>query len=129
MKADLNLSPLIRFLSPRAWLALAILSTLLAAGSSWVLMSRIDTRSHDLPGLVFDSVERFVRDTIRLSFTGRMKSSLSESVYVAPQYLLDKDATFNWLENSQDIEARQKGSLPPPIAPLRLLDPHWKPDF
>jgi len=116
-------------LSPANWLAVALVSALLATGSAWVLASRSQGGFLDVPGQVYDSVERFLFDTIRLSFKSRMKGGLSEDVFVAPRGLLDQNASFNWLDNSQDIEARQADAPPPATAPLRLLDPQWQPDF
>ena len=129
MKTDSLSSAKRHLLSPASWLAVVLISALLAAGSAWVLASRSQGQLFDVPGQAFDSIERFLFDTIRLSFKARMKGGLSEDVFVAPRGLLDQNATFNWLENSQDIEVRQ---TEPPIrqaAPLRLLDPQWQPDF
>lgn len=120
---------MMQWLSPESWLAVVLMSTLLAAGSAWVLASRTEGRALDVPGQVFDSVERFLLDTIRLSFKARMKGGLSEDVFVAPRGLLDENATFVWLENSQDIEVRLAVEPTRPTAPSRLLDPQWQPDF
>ena len=46
-----------------------------------------------------------------------------------PKGLLDKNATFQWLENPQDIEDRLNNAMSLPVAPPRLLDAQWQPDF
>jgi hypothetical protein len=82
----------------------------------------------DLPRKAFDALERFIRNIIRLSFTSRhKKGGVSEDVFVAPKGLLDKEATFQRLENWQDIEDRLIGERPLPLAPVRLLVSQWQP--
>ena len=106
------------------------ISLLLAVSSGWVLVSRHNNSVTDLPILAFDSLELFIRDTVRLSFTARIKNNvISQDVFVAPQGLLDKEANFQWLDESQDADARLiiEGALP--IAPPRLLDAQWQPAF
>lgn len=130
MKTEPWLLSWIHLLDPRTWLVVISMSSMLAIGSGWVLVSRPSGLITDLPVLAFDSLERFIRDTIRLSFTSRLKKNvISEDVFVAPKGLLDKEASFRWLEESQDMETLLfiEGALP--IAPPRLLDPQWQPDF
>ena len=130
MKTESALATWIHWLEPRTWLVVISISLVLALGSAWVLVARPSGPVAELPLNAFDVVERFIRDTIRLSFTSRhKKSSLSEDVFVAPKGLLDKDATFQWLENWQDIEDRLASQTSLPVAPLRLLDSQWQPDF
>lgn len=129
MQIDSRLSSLIHLLSPRNWLLVALASIVLASGSALVLVSRFDDKEKDLPGHVFDLVERFLRDTIRLTFKDRKSGEPSDDVFVAPKGILDKGATFKWVDNSQDFEARPEEAPPEPTAPTRLLDPEWKPDF
>jgi hypothetical protein len=106
------------------------MSLILALGSGWVLVSKPSGPVTELPLVAFDALERLIRDTIRLSFTSRMKKSgISDVVFVAPKGLLDKDANFQWLENSEDIEAQINSNRLLPVAPLRLLDSQWQPDF
>ncbi len=130
MKTESALSSWFHLLAPRTWLVVISMSLMLAVGSGWVLVSRPGGLVTDLPIQAFDSLEHFIRDTIRLSFTSRIKKSvISEDVFVAPKGLLDKEANFQWLAESQDIEARfnMEGALP--VAPPRLLDSQWQPAF
>lgn len=130
MKTESGLSSWVHLLEPRTWLVVISMSLALAVVSGWVLVSRPSGLVTDVPAQAFDSLERFIRDTIRLSFTSRMKQSgISDDVFVAPKGLLDKEATFQWLENSQDIEARLNSAKSLPVAPPRLLDSQWQPAF
>lgn len=130
MKTESALASWIHLLEPRTWLVVVSMSLILALGSGWVLVSRPSGPVAELPLVAFDALERLIRDTIRLSFTSRMKKSgISDDVFVAPRGLLDKDANFRWLENSEDIEAQINRDRLLPVAPLRLLDPQWQPDF
>lgn len=117
-------------LEPRTWLVVILMSLVLASGSAWVLLYRPTGLVTDLPLQAFDSVERFMRDTIRLTFTSRhKKTGISDDVFVAPRGLLDKDATFKWLDDSLEIDDALANALPPPLAPPRLLDSQWQPAF
>ena len=130
MKTESWLSSWLHLLQPRTWLVVISMSLLLAVGSGWVLVFRPIGLVTELPVQAFDALEHFIRDTIRLSFTSRMKKNvISEDVFVAPQGLLDKEANFQWLDESQDADARLiiEGALP--IAPPRLLDAQWQPAF
>ena len=130
MKTESWLSSWIHLLEPRTWLVVISMSLLLAVGSGWVLVFRPIGLVTELPVQAFDALEHFIRDTIRLSFTSRMKKNvISEDVFVAPPGLLDKEANFQWLDESQDADARLiiEGALP--IAPPRLLDAQWQPAF
>ena len=130
MKTESRLSSWVHLLEPRTWLVVMSISLLLAVSSGWVLVSRHNNSVTDLPILAFDSLELFIRDTVRLSFTARIKNNvISQDVFVAPQGLLDKEANFQWLDESQDADARliTEGALP--IAPPRLLDAQWQPAF
>jgi hypothetical protein len=130
MKTESALSSWIHLLEPRTWLVVISMSLMLALGSGWVLVTRPSGPATELPLKAFDALERFIRDTIRLSFTSRMKKSgISDDVFVAPKGLLDKNATFQWLENPQDIEDRLNNAMSLPVAPPRLLDAQWQPDF
>jgi len=130
MKTESALAAWIHWLEPRTWLVVISMSLVLALGSGWVLLSRPSGPVTDLPLVAFDALERLIRDTIRLSFTSRMKKSgIADDVFVAPKGLLDKDANLRWLENSEDIEAQINGDRLLPVAPLRLLDSQWQPDF
>lgn len=130
MKTESWLSSWIHLLEPRTWLVVISMSLLLAVVSGWVLVFRPIGLVTELPVQAFDALEHFIRDTIRLSFTSRMKKSgISEDVFVAPKGLLNKDATFQWLENSQDIEGQLNSARALPVAPPRLLDSQWQPDF
>ena len=130
MKTESWRSSWLHLLEPRTWLVVISMSSMLAVGSGWVLVFRPSGLVTELPVQAFDALEHFIRDTIRLSFTSRIKKKvISEDVFVAPKGLLDKDATFQWLENSQDIESRLNSAKALPVAPPRLLDSQWQPDF
>jgi hypothetical protein len=130
MNTESGLSSWIHLLEPRTWLVVISMSLLLAVGSGWVLIARPSGAVTEWPVQAFDSLERFIRDTIRLSFTSKMKKSvISDDVFVAPKGILSKETNFQWLDDSQDIEARLEGEKAPPTAPPRLLDSQWQPDF
>ena len=130
MKTESWLSSWIHLLEPRTWLVVISMSSMLAVGSAWVLATRPSGLVTELPTLAFDSLERFIRDTIRFSFTSRMKKNvISTDVFIAPQSLLDKEANFQWLDESQDADARLTVEGVLPIAPQRLLDAQWQPAF
>ena len=130
MNTESGLSSWIHLLEPRTWLVVISMSLLLAVGSGWVLIARPSGAVTELPVQAFDSLERFIRDTIRLSFTSKMKKSvISDDVFVAPKGILSKETNFQWLDDSQDIEARLEGEKARPTAPPRLLDSQWQPDF
>lgn len=130
MKTESWRSSWIHLLAPRTWLVVISMSFLLAVGSGWMLVSKPSGLATDLPVQAFDALERFMRDTIRLSFTSRMKESvISENVFVTPQGLLDKNASFQWLDEWQDTEARLITGGALPTTPPRLLDAQWQPAF
>lgn len=115
--------------TPRQWLGIVLASAMLAAFSGYILWSRMDKVLLDVPSKWYDRAEIFVLDTIRLSFSRRKLLVRDASVFVAPKGILEKDATFNWLEDAAAIT--QMADLRPalPVAPPQLLDPDWKPDF
>ena len=130
MNTESSLPSWLNVLEPRTWLIVILMSLILAAGSGWVLLYRTNAQAADAPLHAFDLVELFIRDTIRLSFTSRSKKAgISDDVFVAPKGLLDKDTTFKWLDDSQDIADSLKNSMPAPLAPPRLLDSQWQPAF
>lgn len=116
-------------LSPTAWLVVACVSVLLAGGSALLLATRTGSAPSGVPGKVFDSVEQFVRDTIRLSFKDRLYDDTSHSVFVAPRGILNQNATFKWIEPTQTDAPPGNAEPPIAIAPPRVLDPDWAPPF
>ena len=114
------------YFSPRVWLAIAVISMLLAGGSGSILVSRLSQDQKDRLLLPYDSMGRFMRDTIRLTFK---TDEIQKSVFVAPKRILEEAASFKWVEKYQDFVPRSEDTLPEPKAPIRLLDPDWKPAF
>lgn len=108
---------------------MAVLSGMLAMGSGVVLVRRHSAPKSEVLGPAYDAVERFFRDTIRLSFTSRMPSSDLNTVFVAPKGILDKEMVFNWVDDMKDVEPKPADAVPEPVAPPRLLDPAWQPAF
>lgn len=126
MHSDSSLSRLIHYFSPRVWLVIAVASMLLASGSGMVLGSHLSEGQKDKLFWVYDSVGRFMRDTVRLTFkTDKNK----DAVFVAPLGILKQATVFHWVENYQDFVPRFEDTPPEPKAPVRLLDPDWKPAF
>lgn len=101
----------------------------LASSAALVLLARVDGTQRHLPGQIFDGVELFLRDTVRLTFKDRADGNSADSVFVAPKGILQKDAIFKWVENPEVIESRYAEVPPPPAAPSRLLDSQWDPFF
>lgn len=126
MHSDFKLSRLIYYFSPKVWLVIAVASLLLASGAGMVLVSHLGEGQKDTLFRVYDSVGRFMRDTVRLTFkTDKNK----DAVFVAPRGILKQATAFNWVENYQDFVPRSEDTPPEPKAPVRLLDPDWKPAF
>ncbi len=117
---------LIHLASPKAWLGIAVLSLLMAAGSAWVLVSHSGQNPKDGLYSLYDTVARFVHDTIRLTFKTDRKPV---AVFVAPLGILNQKATFNWVQGYLDFRPRFEELAAEPIAPVRLLDADWKPVF
>ena len=126
MHSSSRLSRLIHHYPPRVWLAIAGVSLLLATGSTMVLVSKIGEDQKDKLVLPFDAMGRFMRDTIRLTFKTNVGR---ESVFVAPKRILDATVTFNWVETFRDFTPEAEAAPPAPKAPIRVLDPDWKPRF
>lgn len=90
-----------------------------------------------LPGVLadwHDAGERFVRDTIRLTFKTDKKPVNTDSVvFAAPLGVLDPKQTFVWVEALPAPSAAPgpAGAAASLIvaAPQRLLDPQWEPPF
>ena len=118
-------------LSPTAWLVVVAASAALAGGSALLLAIRTDSPSGEVPAQAFDSLEQFVRDTIRLSFKERLYNDTSDAVYVAPKGILNPNAALKWIAPVEAVEP--SGDSAPPqalaIAPPRVLDPAWEPPF
>jgi hypothetical protein len=129
MQTNVRGPSLIYLFSPRTWLRVAILSGVLATGSGLILVRRDSGPKSELLGHAYDAVERFFRDTIRLSFTSRTAGGARDAVFVAPKGILDKEMLFNWIESAKDYEPKPEDVAIEPVAPPRLLDPTWQPDF
>lgn len=126
MSNDLSWYRLLHIFSARGWLAIALVSLVLAIGSSWVLLSRAGEHPMDRVFEAYDAVTRFGHETIRLTFkTDKARAA----VFVAPLGLLNQQASFNWVKNYQDFRPRLEDQVPGPQAPEQLLNPAWKPDF
>lgn len=126
MRHDSGFYRLVHFFSPKVWLAVALVSLLLAGASSWVLLSHLGGGVKDGWYSVYDSAARFVHETIRLTFrTDKQRAA----VFVAPVGLLNPKADFNWIESYQDFKPRAEDTASEPKAPAGLLDPDWKPTF
>lgn len=126
MRHDSGFYRLVHLFSPKVWLAVALVSLLLAGGSSWVLLSHLGAGAKDGLYSAYDSAARFMHDTIRLTFrTDKQRAA----VFVAPVGLLNPKTDFNWVTNYQDFKPRSEETAPTPKAPPGLLDPAWKPIF
>jgi hypothetical protein len=132
----LNKPVLIRIahlMSPRAWVMVMVLSLVVALSSAMVLAVSAGARLDGPLGAIYDRVEMFVRDTIRLTFkTDRHISELAVTVFMAPPGILEQGKNFNWLDNNEKLvavtpAAQTKVSILK--APQRLLDPDWQPSF
>ena len=115
--------------SPRVWLLVGLVLGVLAAGSGILLTSRGDDGVNSLLVRAYDSTELFVRDTIRLSFKDRKVRGVQDAVFVAPKGILDKKMMFTWIDDVKDMEQKPEEAAPEPLAPVRILDPQWRPDF
>lgn len=127
-------SPILRIahrLSPSAWLAVAVVMSLMAAVSTWVLYQRLDERAKDRLVLAVESIGPFLRETWRKTIVRPPSSGLSEvadAVRVAPLNVLTPDASHVWISTFQDFVSLPEEEGPPaPIAPLHSLDPDWNP--
>lgn len=129
MNTDSRLSRLLHYFSPKGWLTIALTSMVLAGGAAMLLISPIDGPERRFIRNVYDTTERFFRDTIRLTFKERALGDSSNSIFVAPQNILDKDAQFAWVENAPDINVQHEEPTLVSLAPARLLDSDWNPVF
>ena len=117
---------LIHLASPTVWLAISLLSLVLAGASGWVLMSHLGEQSKNGAYSLYDSVARFAHDTIRLTFkTDRQRVA----VFVAPVGILNQKADFKWVQSYPDFRPQFEELTAEPKAPARLLDSDWKPVF
>lgn len=121
-----------RRFSPRVWVGIAVVASVLAGGSAWVLVQQLNDQQKDRLVLAYESIMPFVRQTIQLTFHRDQKTNAQnlDFVYVAPVGLLDPKAEFNWISVFEDfVSLPGENVLPDPVAPLRLLDPSWAPSF
>ncbi len=125
MQHDL-IDRLIHLVSPKAWLAMSLVSLLLAGGASWVLLAQRGMSSKDALFSAYDAVVRFTHETIRLTFKTDRKMA---STFVAPIGILNHEANFNWVQSYQDFKPRAEDTPAEPKAPERMLDPSWQPNF
>ena len=117
---------LIHLASPKAWLAISLLSLLMALASAWVLVSHQGQSSKDQWYSVYDPVARFAHDTIRLTFKTDGRQG---AVFVAPVGILDPKANFILVQDYPDFQSQAENVAPRPLAPERLLDSDWEPKF
>jgi hypothetical protein len=129
MNTDSRFFRLLHYFSPKGWLAIALVSMVLAGGASMLLASPVNSTERQFIRGIYDSVERFFRDTIRLTFKERALGDSSDSIFVAPQDILDKNARFALIENVPDINVQHEEPTLVSIAPDRLLDSDWNPIF
>ena len=129
MNTDARFSRLLHYFSPKGWLSVAFISVLLAGSAAMLLASPVDSPERRLIRGVYDTAERFFRDTIRLTFKERALGDSSNSIFVAPQNILEKDSQFVWIENVPDINVQHEEPALVSIAPARLLDSDWNPIF
>jgi hypothetical protein len=110
-----------------------VLSSVVALSSALVLAVSAGVRLNGPLGSVYDRVELFVRDTIRLTFkTDRRSAAPTETVFMAPPGILDPGKNFNWLvieEKSTAQAPAENNRVSQFKAPQRLLDPDWQPPF
>ncbi len=112
--------------APHVWLWIGVASMLVALSSATFLIVHKDSRSIHNLYQAYDAVNRFMHDTVRLTF----KTDLNrEAVFVAPVGILRPDETFNWIESFEDFKPRTEDAAPLPKAPERTLDPQWNPDL
>ncbi len=107
-----------------------LVSMVLAAGSSLVLLASFNAPAGYWTGRAFDATELFLRDTVRLSFKDKIPEDSDSSVFVAPQGILEKDAAFKWLADIADIAdvpLPADAASVPAAAPAAILDPNWEP--
>jgi hypothetical protein len=90
MHIDTRISKLLHFFSPKGWLAVVFVSMALAGGAAILLLSPVDGAERRFIHRCYDSVERFFRDTIRLTFKDRAIGDSSNSVFIAPKGILQK---------------------------------------
>lgn len=119
-------------LPPRAWLAVAVLMGMLATGSGGVLYARLSDQHKDRLVLAYESIGSFMRETWRLTVSRENRSvePVSDAVRVAPLGTLDPDAKFALVTDFKDlVVVSPVETAPEPVAPVRLLDPSWNPNF
>jgi hypothetical protein len=129
MNTDSRFFRLLHYFSPKGWLTIAFVSMVLAGGAAVLLTSPVNSTERQFVRSIYDRVERFFRDTIRLTFKERALDDSSDSIFVAPQDILDKNAQFALIENASDISAQHEEPTLIALAPDRLLDSEWNPIF
>lgn len=118
--------------SPRTWAIVLTLAGLLSAAAIGHLMVVAGVRLPTPLDAWHDTGERFVRDTLRLTFKTDQKRAVDKlTVYAAPLGILDPKATFVWVE-ALTLAAPTGGEVKAEVvrlSPARVLDPDWRPDF
>lgn len=109
--------------SPRIWLAISVVSLVMAAASGAVLLSRQGVQADDVLLPAYDWTRRFTRDTIRLTF--KTDEGLQETVFVAPRGILEPSVAFKLTEKFDDFIPPVETAVRPPLAPLQVLDSEW----
>lgn len=128
-RTEAHLFRFMHLFSPTGWLVIVAVSVVLASGSAVFLASKGNIAPREAPGKAFDTVEQFMRDTIRLSFKDRLFTDTSHAVFVAPKGILNEDAIFRWIDNPRIAESAGEEAAPVAVAPPRVLDPNWTPEF
>lgn len=113
--------------SPKIWLAVAAVSLLMASVSGVLLLSRQGVQTDDVLLPAYDWARRFTRDTIRLTF--KTDEGPQDTVFVAPQGILDQSRLFKPVEKFDDFVPSLENVPLQPVAPLQMLDPEWVPVF
>lgn len=112
---------------PGTWLAISVVSMVLAVGSGAVLVSRLNLKVDDALLPVYDWARRFTRDTIRLTF--KTNEGPKETVFVAPRGILEQKTVFKGVEKYEDFVPNVAALTAKAQAPLRVLEEDWTPAF
>jgi hypothetical protein len=127
---------LTHLVTAKTWLLIAVLSLVLAVSSAMFLTVASGVKLSGPLASLYDGVELFLRDTVRLTFkTGRSKKQVTETVYMAPPGILDEKKTFTWLDFDKVMAEAKSNQATPSVgvvtvrSPSRILDPTWQPNF
>lgn len=118
---------LFKLFSPGIWLAVSVLSLVIASAAGALVLSRQGVQAQDVLLPAYDWARRFARDTVRLTF--KTDKGVQETVFVAPRGILDQSTPLKLVEKFDDFVPDVEAANRPPLAPLRVLDPEWTPVF